>query len=240
MTDWHPVDGYEGYPFKFNVSSSLPMEGVSLYHNTCYTEDPGQHGFLFKGYSDWTNIISRNNIYAGTGYALESWGSINPVDFDYDNLYTTNQSVWVHWAGSYYGTPSAFYAGEGQEEHGLAFDPEFVDVSVSNYHLQAGSPLIGRGEVIPGINHDYVGKGPDIGAKEFVQYVSGMTFTNHRLISDWQVVSGSLYEVQCSSGMLYAAWQSWSNMMATNSVLCVEDLPLTNERAFYRLVIPQQ
>ena len=97
LSDWRSTEGFKGYPFKFNVSSSLPIEWVYLYHNTCFTAVPGQDGFLFKQYSKWTNVISRNNIFAGTDYALESWDTPNPVDFDYDDLYTTQGPLKFAW-----------------------------------------------------------------------------------------------------------------------------------------------
>ncbi|MBN1671235.1 MAG: right-handed parallel beta-helix repeat-containing protein [Kiritimatiellae bacterium] len=164
--DWHSVDGYEGYPFKFNVTSPLTIDWVHIYHNTCYTEVAGQDGFLFKQYSAWTNVISRNNIYAGTDYALDNWSSENPVDFDYDNLYTTHGSRFVRWAGVSYGTVAAFYAGTGQEQHGQSYAPVFVDRAGGDYRLPADSPLIDKGVAIPGINDGYTGAAPDIGAFE--------------------------------------------------------------------------
>jgi len=66
FTGWETHGEYVGYPIKFNVDSPLPIDWVYIYHNTCYTSVSGQPGFLFKDYSNWNNIISRNNIFAGT------------------------------------------------------------------------------------------------------------------------------------------------------------------------------
>ncbi len=167
LSGWHDVGRYEGYPFKFNVGSSLAIEWVHIYHNTCYTDVAGQDGFLFKQYSDWTNIVSRNNIYAGTEYALESWSSINPVDFDYDNLHTTHATRFIKWAGSSHGTLGAFTSATGQESHGMSVEPGFADAAKEDFHLDVKSPLIDKGVAIPGINDDYLGSAPDIGAFEF-------------------------------------------------------------------------
>jgi hypothetical protein len=79
----------------------------------------------------------------------------------------------------------------GSEQHGFYADPQFVstpdlatvpaveyegscvsqsamlnDTSAGDMHLAPTSPCIGRGVVIRGINEDYRGKGPDIGAFE--------------------------------------------------------------------------
>jgi hypothetical protein len=166
FTGWETHSGYVGYPVKFNVDSDLTIDWVYIYHNTCYTAVAGQPGFLFKQYSYWNNIISRNNIYAGTNYALESTSNRNPVDFDYDNLYTTTYGKLVRWAGPSYTTLSAFYSATGQEQHGLNQNPEFINPS-SDFHLAAGSPLIDSGLVIPGVNDGYFGDKPDIGKYEY-------------------------------------------------------------------------
>jgi hypothetical protein len=166
FSGWETHSGYVGYPVKFNVSSSLSIDWIYLYHNTCFTSAAGQPGFLFKQYSNWNNVISRNNIYAGTGNALESWPSANPVDFDYDALFTTATSRLVSWVNVNYTTAAAFFAACGQEQHGIAGDPQFVNAAGGDFHLSAQSPLKDRGVVIPGINDGYRDSGPDIGCFE--------------------------------------------------------------------------
>jgi hypothetical protein len=166
FSGWETHSGYVGYPVKFNVNSSMSIDWVYLYHNTCYTSVAGQPGFLFKQYSAWNNIISRNNIYAGTGNALESSSSQNPVDFDYDALYTTAPGKLVNWAGANYSTVAAFSAAAGQESHAIAGDPKFVNAGAGDFHLQGTGPLVDKGVVIPGINDGYSGVGPDIGCFE--------------------------------------------------------------------------
>jgi len=166
FSGWETHSGYVGYPVKFNVSSPLSIDWVYLYHNTCYTSVAGQPGFLFKEYSNWDNIISRNNIYAGTGNAFESWPTQNPVDFDYDGLFTNTTGKLVIWANVNYPTVAGFFAASGQEQHGIAGDPRFVDAAAGDFHLSAQSPLADKGVLIPGINDDFRDSGPDIGRFE--------------------------------------------------------------------------
>jgi len=163
---WDTHSGYVGYPVKFNVSSSLTIDWVYLYHNTCWTSASGQPGFLFKQYSNWRNVISRNNIYAGTDYALQSSSSQNPVDFDYDDLYTTASGRLVDWSGARYTTVAAFSAATTQELHGRSVVPGFTDASGGIFTLAAGSHLIDSGVVMAGINDGYAGNAPDIGRYE--------------------------------------------------------------------------
>lgn len=45
-------------------------------------------------------------------------------------------------------------------------DPGFVNPAARNFQLQAGSPAINQGTVIPGVTDGYVGAAPDLGALE--------------------------------------------------------------------------
>src|SRR5262249_41189592 len=152
---------------KFNVSSSLPIEWIYLYHNTCYTDVPSQDGFLFKQYSQWTNVVSRNNIFAGTAYAFESWDVPNPVDFDYDDLYTTRAATRLAWGGIRYDSLTGFSSGTGQETHGVSVLPGFVDPMARDFYLRSDSGLLDRATLLPGVNDGYLNGGPDIGALEY-------------------------------------------------------------------------
>ncbi len=167
LSQWRTVGEFTGYPIKFNSGSSFDTRYVYLYHNTCHTDVPGQNGFLFKRYSRWSDIFSRNNIYAGTTTALESQSSRNPVDFDYDNLWTTRAGRLVRWAGANHATIASFAASSGQLQNGLASPPEFGDQDSGDFTLQATSPLIDRGVLIPGFNDAFLGEAPDMGAFEF-------------------------------------------------------------------------
>jgi hypothetical protein len=166
FSGWETHSGYIGYPVKFNVESDLTTSWVYLYHNTCHTSVAGQPGFLFKEYCDWRNVVSRNNIFAGTEYALESWPEENPVDFDYDGLYTSASGTFIEWADAKYAALEAFTGKSGQEAHGVAADPKFVDAPAGNFHLSEASPLIDKGVAIPNVNDGFAGRAPDIGCFE--------------------------------------------------------------------------
>jgi hypothetical protein len=172
LISWLSNSGYDGYPIKLNVNSSLSTNWVYLYHNTCFTNVAGQDGFVFKQYSDWHDVISRNNIYAGTDYALNSSSDQNPVDFDYDNLYTTHNTNFIRWEGNRYSTIAEFFSATSQEEHGLSQHPDFVDTSAGNYHLNKTSKLIDKGVIIPGINDSFYNDAPDIGCFENSEIIS--------------------------------------------------------------------
>lgn len=160
---------YPGSSFKFNsgYSASGPMY---LFHNTAdayYSENSGIH---IKSPGSWANIYARNNIWAGTDYAINNNNTDQPVDFDYDGLYTTLENEFVYWGDGedrHMRDLETFRQLTGQEAHGLSCDPGFSDPSSHDYTLSAGSCLIDKGLVIPGVNDDFSGAAPDIGAFEY-------------------------------------------------------------------------
>lgn len=183
------VDGYTASALKINSGYSTPIGPLYLYHNTFYTDAPNTEAvaLLNPGYS--TFIKARNNVMAGTQYALYK---VNPVtlDWDWDDLYTTDTTRFVYWQGTRYSNLGAFQAGTGQEMNGISASPGFVDAGNGNLRLRADSPLVDRGVAIPGINDGYTGSAPDIGAYEF---------TNADLNGDGRVDSLDL-------GILMSQW----------------------------------
>jgi len=163
---------YTGSPFKFNsgYAQSGPMY---LFHNTADAALPGNHGLDIREPGTWELIYARNNIWAGTEYALSNANPSQPLDLDYDDLYTTLAGELVWWDGlsdPHLNTLAEFQAATGQEPHGLSVEPGLADVAHGDYTLDPTSDLIDAGVVIPGINDDYVGVAPDMGAYEYQGY----------------------------------------------------------------------
>ena len=93
-----------------------------------------------------------------------------PLDLDYDDLYTTLAGELVWWYGlpdRHLNTLAEFQTATDQEPHGFDVAPGFADAGSGDYTLDSTSDLIDVGVVIPGINDDYVGSAPDIGAFEY-------------------------------------------------------------------------
>jgi hypothetical protein len=159
---------YTGSPFKFNsgYGTSGPMY---LFHNTAdaVVTVPRSNGLYVKAPGSWELIYARNNVWAGTDYALNNYNAGQPVDLDYDDLWNAGANDLVRWDGTRYATLAAFTAATGQEAHGLNVAPGFADVTSGDYTLDAFSDLIDAGLLIPGINDGYEGAAPDIGAFEF-------------------------------------------------------------------------
>ncbi|MBN2392725.1 MAG: hypothetical protein JXR84_18485, partial [Anaerolineae bacterium] len=131
---------------------------------------PEGNGFAIFSPGSWTQLAAHNNIWAGTEYALYNANPTQPLDLDYDNLYTTLPGELAWWADlpdRHLNTLAELRAATGQELHGLNVVPGFANASVGDYTLGKGSDLIDAGMIIPGINDDYEGVAPDIGAYEF-------------------------------------------------------------------------
>jgi hypothetical protein len=166
---------YTGSPFKFNsgYSQSGPMY---LFHNTVDAVLPENDGISIKTPGAWEMIYARNNIWSGTNYALTNYNEEQPIDFDYDDLYTTNPDELVYWGSGpnrHMRDLATFQAYTGQELNGFNLEPGFADPGNSDYTLGSGSDLINVGLLIPGINHDFTGSAPDLGAFEYL----GTSFT---------------------------------------------------------------
>jgi parallel beta-helix repeat protein len=163
-------NSYSGSPFKFNSSGYGPSGPMYLLHNTADAALPDNNGLYVKSPGSWDLIYARNNIWAGTDYALNNYNTGQPVDLDYDDLWNGNSGDLVRWDSTRYATLAAFSAATGQEPHGLSVNPGFADSASGDYTLDPASDLIDAGVLIPGINDDYVGAAPDIGAFEYQGY----------------------------------------------------------------------
>ncbi len=159
---------HTGDSFKFNSNSSSKSGPIYIIHNTAVAVMPQSSGLeLSSGSSDgWALIYTRNNIWSGINYALRNKDINHPVDLDYDNLWNGTNDDLVRWDSSTYNALTAFTAATGQESNGLNIDPDFISPESGKYELSSVSPLIDAGIIIPGINHDYAGLAPDIGAFE--------------------------------------------------------------------------
>jgi parallel beta-helix repeat protein len=237
LSDWRSSEEFAGRPFKFNISSSLAIEWIFLYHNTCITSVPGQYGFWFGPYSKWTNVISRNNIYAGTDYALENQTTVpNTADFDYDCLHTTKSPPVIRWAGVNYNSLNQFAAATTQETHGVTNQPVFLNPAAHDYYLPANSPLIDKGISIPGINDDPVGPAPDIGALEQGMEARKISVGTNGVTIDWHVSASGNYQFQYTTNLAQPLWIGiGAAIQADRNVLGLTDSPPANGGRFYRL-----
>ncbi|MBN1890703.1 MAG: right-handed parallel beta-helix repeat-containing protein [Thermoflexales bacterium] len=162
---------YSGSAFKFN-SGYDPSGPMYLFHNTgdAALTTPRSSGLDIKSPGEWALIYARNNVWAGTEYALNNANPTQPLDLDYDELYTTRAGELAWWAGlpdRHLNTLDELRTATGQEMHGLNVVPGFANAAAGDYTLSGESELLDAGLIIPGINDDYRGDAPDVGAYEF-------------------------------------------------------------------------
>jgi hypothetical protein len=162
---------YTGSAFKFN-SGYDPSGPMYLFHNTgdAALTDPLSSGLDIKSPGDWALITARNNIWSGTEYAISNANPSQPLDLDYDALFTTQVGELAWWSNlpdRHLNTLAELQAATGLELHGINAPPSFVNAAHGDYTLASGSDLIDAGLAIPGINDNFNGAAPDMGAFEF-------------------------------------------------------------------------
>ena len=113
------------------------------------------------------NAVLRNNIFQGNGYAVEETqvGSLGQ-DWNYDNWNTTSSSYHFKWENVNYSTIAQLCKSTGLECNGYEDVPGLTNPVGGNVSLLPTSPNIDRGVVIPGINDNFYGSAPDVGAFE--------------------------------------------------------------------------
>lgn len=147
------------------VKASVSSKGfVYIYHMTGWTDRPERAAMDPSG--PWGNFHFRNCILRGTRYAIEDMRKHTaPSSFDYSCLFTNDTTRFAKWSDKRYPSLKDLVAAEPEfGKHLLAIEP----YTGMKEGVPAGlnPALIDAGVVIPGINDDFKGKAPDIGAEE--------------------------------------------------------------------------
>jgi hypothetical protein len=148
--------------------SGNPRGRVYFYHNTFWSETPGLNAMSMITIAH--NSTMRNNIFAGTAYAFEeSLTGSSGMDWDYDNWFTKRDPAEpiFRWETIDYFSINLLCKSTGLECNGHQDPPGFMNPAMGDFRLLATSPNIDRGLLLPGIDDDYLGVAPDIGAIEF-------------------------------------------------------------------------
>jgi hypothetical protein len=155
---------FTGRGIKFADSS----DGIVLiYHNTAWTNASNINGMDLI--TSIHNVKMRNNIFQSTGYSFAEVPTGSTAnDWEYDNWYTTRGSTGPHfkWENVNYNTISALCTASGLECNGYENPPGFTNAMNGDFTLLSTSPNVDRGIFIPGIDDDFVGNAPDVGAYE--------------------------------------------------------------------------
>jgi uncharacterized repeat protein (TIGR02059 family) len=158
-------------------ADGLSTTGYGIYFNT----QPG-YANVANGFYVYNNVFMGHVGSTNTGWGIQSpdFGSVSNVsirnnivlNFDAEPAYvgTTVSGLSIE-KNIFYNNGNSnvpAYSGSGTVQNNLISDPLFV--SSSDFHLQAGSPAIGKGLAITGLTTDYDGNAiknpPSIGAYE--------------------------------------------------------------------------
>lgn len=141
-------------------------EGIVLvYHNTFWTtaNDIAAMDFI----TQVRHATVRNNIFQNSGYAVyEVRDGSTDQDWDYNNWHTTHLPPFK-WEDRNFADLAAFCAKTGLDCNSHAEAPALTNPQHGDFTLNASSPNIDRGVLIHGINDDFRGDAPDVGAYEY-------------------------------------------------------------------------
>ncbi len=158
------ITNYSGRAIKWDRNS----DGIVLiYHNTSWTNINDVNAIELI--SPVFNALMRNNIFQSAGYLIsEVPAGSTGHDWNYDNWFTTRTADANHfkWENVLYDSLPKFCAASGLECNGYESSPGLSNPGGGDFTLLAASPNIDRGVVIPGINDQFSGTAPDVGAFE--------------------------------------------------------------------------
>jgi hypothetical protein len=153
---------FSGTSIKWDMNSD---GAVLIYHNTSWTNASGLNAMSMLRPAH--RAVMRNNIFQGNGYAFEeSFTGSTRHDWNYDNWYTTRAGPHFKWENVNYATIADLCKATGLECNGHESPPGLVNPGGGNFTLLSTSPNIDRGVLIPGINDNFSGSAPDVGAFE--------------------------------------------------------------------------
>jgi len=152
-----------GIEFDGGANNNLTLENVTWNNGDHGIDDLASPGQRIIGNSVYKNVAAginvegnstdatiRNNVSVDNGIGsprtrsdirIEN-GSTTGTTMDYDLTYLTTPDTLVIWASVSYTSLAAFQTATGQEQHGLAADPKWVNAAGGDFRLTPGSPAI--------------------------------------------------------------------------------------------------
>jgi hypothetical protein len=132
---------------------------------------------------------------------------VNTENFDYDDVFTSKlPPAVIRWNGVSYNSLAAFSAAASQEQHGRTNQPVFLNPGAEDYYLPANSPLIDKGMALPGMNDDWLGVGPDLGAFEHGMQAKNLSVNTNGITSLWLVGAFGKYQLESITNLLQPTW----------------------------------
>jgi hypothetical protein len=179
------TDKIWGTALKLNTGDKNAHPGyIYFMQNTLHSVDSlGFNMYLWN--PTWAKLFSRNNIFyseADANFMFDGIGDYKDYSFEsQSDDYFNTRSGTIGIVRPNHGIASCETAATTSDlqtnlrnattnndvlVEGLNLDPSFIDASRNDFHLSTQSPVIDKGAFIPGINSDFSGAGPDLGAYE--------------------------------------------------------------------------
>lgn len=182
-----------GLFIKFNVGGAPSHGWTYIYHNSAYCllhGADGGTGISFSPTLPCTNKVLKNNIVLVNEWCVRAWRKDNTLDFNCYYHVPDRAPRRFQAEKKTFNTIADFARAVGQETHGLYADPQFtspdgigkhasrpLSAALADYAVlrdeksgdlrpRPTSPCIDRGVPLRGINDEFRGKAPDIGAFE--------------------------------------------------------------------------
>ena len=156
------IANYTGRGIKWDRNS----DGFALiYQNTFWTAEKDIAAMDFI--SPVKNGIIYNNIFQNTSYSVyEVEVGSTGHNWNHNNWFTSHNPDFL-WEDIVYANIEKLCAAKGLDCNSHDEDPDLKNPGAGDFTLLESSPNIDRGVGIPGINDNFVGDAPDIGAYEF-------------------------------------------------------------------------
>lgn len=149
--------------FKLGVGGCTSLAPTYVYHNSGYGTS---QAINFPPDIPFSGKVFRNNAFCVTSSGLGHGRPGNTLDYNCYWVIERGGPVRMQWLGTEYPDLASLAQATGQEGHGLTADPLFVDGPSGDLRLRPNSPCIDEAVPLRGINDEFAGRAPDIGALE--------------------------------------------------------------------------
>jgi len=175
------VVGSQSWSFEISaLYGGDTVHGVSVYNNTGYQNAGWIFGSANGGLAAYDGVLVADNISFAEGTATDIYQGNTTGQITFNSLATVDGAgavdpaarvvIWNHAAGGDFQYPKTVdfadtnYAPPWSNNAPLVVDPLFVAVAANDYHLRAGSPMIGAGVLVVDSVWPSVSLSNDVGA----------------------------------------------------------------------------
>ncbi len=181
VPDQNANSGTSGQGFKYSGSGITTKARIYVINNTFWTNSPSSvsgGSQAAGGGSNQENFYLRNNLFRMTRYGFDAPGTPGKWDEDYNFFATTDLTRGMNYDSANKATVAIYRSSTSQGTHTNlpATDPTqdfhslpdawLTNPTAGDLTLQAGTPIIDAGVVVPNIAESFNGSALDLGSVE--------------------------------------------------------------------------